>query len=290
MEFSGASPGRHRPFGCHGSRTVAQLASEASFARLMKIMRICCFAFVSLALLRNGSGQDFVNLDFENATIISDLTSGYYPYAVYASEAAPGWTVTGFLGPTDLLYNDQSLGATSAALFGLNSTYSPPPLDGAFSIDLYGGAPGPGAMPPGASISQTGLVPVSARSILFIANLAGGSPTLLVSLGGRNIPYSAVSTGPGYTMYGGNIPVFAGRSENLTFTALEGVNNYCELDDIQFSPSSVPEPSTLSLFSICVLLLWWRVKRPYQSPGPTTVGRCRSAGAVHGRWRPNLRC
>jgi hypothetical protein len=49
--------------------------------------------------------QDFVNLNLQDATIIPDPSSGYYPEAVYASDAIPGWTVTGcFLGPNDVVY------------------------------------------------------------------------------------------------------------------------------------------------------------------------------------------
>ena len=39
----------------------------------------------------------------------------------------------------------------------------------------------------------------------------------------------------------------------------------------------VPEPTTVSLFGIGILLLCWRMKRPNQSPEPTAVGACRSA-------------
>ncbi|MGH7991659.1 MAG: hypothetical protein ACREDS_15905, partial [Limisphaerales bacterium] len=93
-----------------------------------------------------------------------------------------------------------------------------------------------------------GSVPANAASILFIAQapnpLLGG--TLLVSLGGRNIIFSAISTEPNYTSHSGNIPAgLAGQSEQLIFSAVAGNNNYWEIDDIQFSPSSVSEPSTL---------------------------------------------
>jgi hypothetical protein len=110
----------------------------------MKLSCIACFVAISFAFLRNVSGQAFVNLDFENATIVPDPSSSYYPYAVYTSDAIPGWAVTGnFLGPNDILYNDLALGAPSVAILGMNGAPSigvPGALDGAFSIDLYGGA------------------------------------------------------------------------------------------------------------------------------------------------------
>ena len=108
--------------------------------------------------------------------------------------------------------------------------------------------------PPGVSISQTGLVPANAASIQFIAQ-GDVSPagTLLVSLGGQNIPLFAISTGSKYTLYGGNIPSgSADNSEQLMFTASQGY--FWEVDDIQFSPLAAPEPGVLGLLSLGGLL------------------------------------
>jgi len=230
----------------------------------MKLFRIVCLVAVSRALLENVSGQGFVDLNFERAVIVTDPAVPFYPYGVYASNAIPGWTAFGFISPNYILYNDISLGATSVSIVGTNSQYSPSSLDGRFSIDLYGGT-SVGAMPPGASISQTGLVPLNALSIRFIAQGVGGGP-LLVSLGGQNISFSAISAGPSYTLYGGDVSRFAGQIEQLTFTALVGVNNYWEIDDIQFSPFAVPEPSTLSLLSICILFLTPKEMEKFRRP------------------------
>jgi len=221
----------------------------------MKYSRLALFAAVSLALLRNASGQSFQNLNFEQAVITPDPSSPYYPYGVFASSAIPGWTAVGFISPTDILYNDISLGATSVSLVGVSDPFGPNSLNGAYSIDLYGGVQGPAA---GASINQTGLVPSGAASIRFIAQ--GGFGPLLVSLGGQNIPISALSTGPNYTTYAGDVSAFAGQVEQLSFTTPQGINNYWNLDDIQFSVSPVPEPGTLGLFAICILFLCWRMK------------------------------
>ncbi|HUA68838.1 MAG TPA: hypothetical protein VMA13_09855 [Candidatus Saccharimonadales bacterium] len=210
---------------------------------------------MSLGLIifsRNASGQNFEDLNFEQANIVRDPSD---TNAVYVSEAIPGWTVSNsYHGTNEIDYEVLSLGAPSVSLCGSEPAQNglnpaPPPLDGKFSIELYGGAP---EMYPllGASISQTAMVPAHAESILFIAQqtLTGGP--LLVSLGGQNISYSAISKGPDYTLYGGDIPAFAGQVETLTFNAPTGVNNYWELDDIRFSSSPVPEPRT---FSLCAL-------------------------------------
>jgi hypothetical protein len=225
----------------------------------MKIRHISLSSATVLLLLQIASGQGFVNMNFEQAIIVTDPSVPYYPYGVYASDALPGWTAVGFLSPNYITYNALSLGATSVTLCGTNSTYSPSALDGRFSIDLYGGT---SAEPSAASIGQTALVPAGAASIQFIAQGVAqplGGP-LLVSLGGQNISYSAISSGPDYTLYGGNVPSgLVGQVEQLIFsTPPDGGNNYWELDDIQFSSSSVPEPSTLSLFGICILIFYLR--------------------------------
>lgn len=199
------------------------------------------------------NSQSFINLDFESAVIISDPSSPYYPSAVFASGAIPGWTATGFIGPSDILYNSASLGSTSVSILATNGF--PPAIDGAFSVLLYGGDTATSA-----SISQTAMVPLSAQSILFKAQGSGG--TLLVSLGGQNISFFALSTGANYTLYGGNISVFAGQSEQLMFSALTG-ENFWNIDDIQFSSSPIPEPDEFALTVLGGLLLGFRRWRKF---------------------------
>ena len=231
----------------------------------MSPLRIVALIFI--ACLQHVSGQAFVNLNFEQAVIVTDPSVPYYPSGVYASSALPGWTTIGFLSPNYILYNDLSLGAPSITLCGTNSTYSPSALKGQFSLDLYGGSVNPSA---GASISQTGLVPANAVSLRFIAQgipQPAGGP-LVVALGGQSIPYSAISTGPNYTEYGGDISAFAGQIAQLTFTAPQGLNNYWELDNIQFSSSPVPEPRVWSLFGLGIVLVGWRVQRSLQPLEP----------------------
>jgi len=183
---------------------------------------------VSLVFLRNATGQDFQNLDFESAN----------------------------LSP---MYNDLSLGTPNVSLLGLNHQYGPAPLDGAYSIILQAFPYGTGSP----SISQTGLVPASARSLFFEAEQSGsGTPAgiLQVSLGGQNLPVYAVSSGANYTLYGADVSAFAGQTKQLTFLAdaIGPGDNFWEIDDIQFSPSSVPEPSVLGLFVLGGLFFRFR--------------------------------
>jgi hypothetical protein len=214
-----------------------------------RFVAICVVLALFIGVER-GSAQGFTNLNFESATITPDPSSPYYPNAVYASSALPGWTATGFIGPNEILYNSASTGATSVSILGVNGF--PKALDGQFSIYLYGGVTAASA-----SISQTAVVPASSESILFEAQ--GGMGTLLVSLGGQNVSFQALSTAPNYTLYGGNIsPAFSGQSEQLTFSALEGINNAWELDDIQFLTSPVPEPGTVALVGVGAVMVGLR--------------------------------
>lgn len=220
-------------------------------ANLKFAVSFCCLLGTSMY---SALAQGFVNLDFEAANV-----SGYSAGPVPTEDAIPGWTA--YIGTTvqsDINYNTLSLGAPSVAIF--STTATPPALDGAYSVDLYGGVAEGG--PAGVSISQTGLVPSDAASISFIAQASGGATTLLVSLGGQNIAFSALSTGANYTLYGGSIPSgLADQNEQLTFSAPPGENNYWEIDDIQFSAFSVPEPSSFVMLAFGGLLLGLQARR-----------------------------
>ncbi len=190
----------------------------------------------------SGLSQGFVNLDFESAKIIPIAGS---PYSITVSNAFPGWFLNGSMeGQTT--YNDPSLGSTGVSLWATNGAQ----ISGNFSALLQAGQ---ASFP--ATISQTGLVPASVQSLLFQAQPGRGS--LEVYLGGQSLSFSALSDGPNYTLYGADISSFAGQAKELMFSALRvstGLNNWT-LDNIQFSPSAVPEPSTIALTTLGTVLL-----------------------------------
>jgi hypothetical protein len=100
------------------------------------------------------------------------------------------------------------------------------------------------------------------QSLMFKAQPGAGPFDILI--GSQAIPFSAIGSGPNYTLYAANISAWAGRSEELSFSALNdgGVNNWV-LDDITFSPNAVPEPSTLALLVMGGMALAarrWRAK------------------------------
>jgi hypothetical protein len=209
-----------------------------------------------LALLLSAAGAlaqgTFQNLNFESARIIPIPSGDYGPNSIATTNALPGWAV--FIGSSQLseiTYNDPDLGSTWVNLWATNGAQ----ISGRYSVLLQGGLSAPAA-----SISQTALVPVSAESLLFEAQPGPGS--LLVSLGGQNIPFFALSTGSNYTLYGGDVTAFAGQTEQLVFSAIDiGGGNDWIVDNIQFSNSGIPEPSVFSLFALGALLLGWRVLR-----------------------------
>jgi hypothetical protein len=199
----------------------------------------------------------FQNLNFEQANPVVVVGSLYYPYGVTAASALPDWTVSyGTVQQTQITENDPSAGSTWVVLIGPGSSgvapgsyYPLAAIDGNYSVLLQGGVTASAA-----SISQTGLIPASTQSLLFEAD--AGSGPLDISIGGQNIPFAAVGTGPNYTLYSANISAWAGDTAQLTFSALEptsgpGLNNWL-IDDITFA--AVPEPNILALTTIGGLL------------------------------------
>lgn len=231
----------------------------------MKTSHIIGLVAVSVFLLQTVSGQGFVNFNFES----THLSAGGSPTTVSASAAFPGWFV--FIGTnsqSSVLYNNATLGDSSVALLA-GGSYSPVSVfDGSFSALLVAGV---GC---NASLSQTGLVPASANSILLYVNMGPQrlATNFSVSLGGQPIQMVALQTYASYSyiLYGGSVSSFAGQVADLTLTSLSsgdgGVNPFA-LDDIQFSSSPVPEPHTLSLVCVGILFLCYRRTRPNESIG-----------------------
>ena len=229
----------------------------------MKYLRVIWKIVISFSLLQTVFGQGFVNLDFEDADV-PPTPVGTFGGFVDPALAFPGWTVlpNGSTYFTSTAYNDLSLGGPAIVLMGPDFPNRPgyEPLDGSYSVLLqYFGIGNPPAL------SQTGVVPAGAQSIsiLLVGTIFGGG--MVVTLNGVNIPL--VPIGDGYV--GGNISGFAGDTAQLTISTVNSATvnspDWVYFDDIEFSPSSVPEPNALSLFAICILFLRWRMRRPNKS-------------------------
>jgi hypothetical protein len=168
----------------------------------MKKIRLIVLVGVFSVFITSIKGQSFLNLDFEAATKV-----------VYNSEnpinnALPDWSVyIGTSQANQIFVGQPSIYASELLTTGAVNEV----IDGNFSLAIQS---------LGASLDQTAMVPAGAESLLFDMR---GSPTqyggsLSVSLGGEALSYSAISSGPNYTLYGANIPFgLAGQTETLSF-------------------------------------------------------------------------
>lgn len=252
----------------------------------IRVVVCSCFLLLS-ALGARGQGA-FQNLGFENTSLLVFVVNPFGP--VYGTNATiPGWdwsphANSGYTDPnTTVSFNNVALSTAAVTLHNRRSRYAPAVL-GNYSVLLQGGYGFYGFT--GASIFQTGLVSVATRSLLF----AGGS-SIQVSFNGQSLTRVALSNAANYTLWGADISAYAGQSGELRFTAPLGTESI--LDDIQFSPTPVPEPSALMLFGLCIVCLLVFFQRPsYASRGngcgPGTVGPRVTVALPTGsdRWLP----
>jgi hypothetical protein len=224
--------------------------------------RTAISVMVAVALCGPGEvlGTAFQNLDFESAIIGTPVN-----HELPASQAVPNWT-TSHWHSGYVCYDDLSVGSTVVSLQdGLNPYHWGSvwmnPLQGSCSVLLQSGYNGP---PEDAWISQTGDVPPDARSLMFNSDyISGGS--LVVSMNGTPISMSVYSVGPivnsnfgPVKTYIGDISAFSGRQNvALRFEAVPFDPPYCnaDLDAIQFSSISTPEPSSLVLLAVGIVSL-----------------------------------
>ncbi len=218
------------------------------------IRKSLCVIAAGLAVQAGGQGT-FQNLNFEQASqSVTPTPVGGWGGSIDPALAFPGWTVgdnvPGFATVT--CYNNLSLGAPAACLMGPNFPNAPGylPLQGSYSVLLQyfnsvGTAP---------TLSQTGLIPAGTRSITFLA----GRSDITVTLGGVNIPLVPING----SRLAGDIEPFAGSTAQLTFSTISGrppgETEFAYFDDIRFSTEGVPEPGTLSIFLVGIVLIGYR--------------------------------
>jgi hypothetical protein len=201
--------------------------------KVRNIVLICFFILVR----QIGFSQGFVNLDFEHPTLPLNPVNSMVPIGA----ALPGWT--GYAGTTQLSsgtqiwYDTISLGAAAISLQGPGSTE--PILQGSYTVGLQGSSAG---APESVGIGQTGQVPMTAESLLFLGTQGGN---LQVTFNGQLLPTVQLGIGPNGVQYGADISAFAGQTGQLLFTAPPNGGDF--LDNIQFSPNVIPEPSMWAL-------------------------------------------
>lgn len=194
---------------------------------------------------------------------------GYTPEDAYqpisSLSAFPYWTVREDSTVCTAVWGvPVALDETSVAL--VSAGYSP--IAGSYSVQLSAYADVPVGAPGyyrSSSISQTGLIPFGTQSIRFLMaspSQAGAvQPNPVVTLNGVPISISELSRSGGIISMGGNIGAFAGTAATLAFScqAIQGApfpanENIFNLDNIQFSTLSVPEPKALTVIGVGVLL------------------------------------
>jgi len=205
---------------------------------------------IGLALLLSlcgATGQGtFENLNFEAANV-SDLPAGEYGSSVSVTDGVPGWVV--YIGGnqvSSMIHNNMSLGAAAVAIDG-PFWFSSQILEGSYTVSLQPSTAGP---PTTTAIGQTGQLPQDAQSLSFYSR--GG---YTVTFAGQPIPLVSLGSTSAYTIFGGDISVFANQSGELLFQG-GGL-----LDAIQFSNQPIPEPGVFGLCALGALLLGWRVMR-----------------------------
>jgi hypothetical protein len=202
----------------------------------MRIRNISLSLTTGLLFLQIASGQGFVNLNFEQATIAPTPVGGS-TFPADPAQCFPGWTVG---SGAVVSYNDLSIGAPAVDLMGPSfpNFVGYTPLQGSYSVLLqYFGEPSP------PTLSQTGLVPAGTESINFL--VATGESDAVVTLNGTPISLIPIAGG----RLTGDVSAFAGTVAQLTFstTSTGYAGNWLYFDDVQFSASPIPEPSVLGL-------------------------------------------
>jgi hypothetical protein len=214
--------------------------------------KLVCVAILICGVTGEAQATPFKNLDFEWA-VVGTPVEGELP----ASEALPYWANDNW-DAGKVVYDDVSLGAVMVSVHDAKSRFMKP-LGGAYSVLLQDST----SKSRIAWISQTGDIPDWAESITFVGEAVCGAPVL--SLNGTVIPTwplwvdPAVNASHGSLVtYTGDISAFAGNGNvELRFTS----TGWNTLDDIEFAPDVVPEPSTLTLLAVGAFTAFARLLR-----------------------------
>lgn len=215
----------------------------------------------------SASGADFQNLDFETGPAYTDR---WFPPTQYP-DVMPGWTVNSSgSGQTNAFCNDFILDypgvtlMTSEGYLGTNYV-----IAGNRSVYLQSSANfGDPSSAVNVSISQVGVVPVGAQSLVFDArNPSYGSFPIPpgpfnVTMGGVSVPLILLVASAGNATYAANIANWSGQTTELSIGVLAspawgGANweGWSVVDSVRFSVESVPEPTAAAIITLVGLLL-----------------------------------
>ncbi len=209
-----------------------------------------CSSLLLLSALGAGGQSTFQNLGFENTTLLVLVANPSGP--LYITNATiPGWDWSphfnaGYSDPnTTVTFNSIALDSAAVTLHGIDSFR--PALSGKYSILLQGGSQFSPPQFGGAAVFQTGQIPVTAQSLIYLGNIG-----FQVSFNGQPLSRVALDSTPTYTRWGIDISPYAGQSGEVRFAVPWRGSGM--LDGIQFSSNPIPEPSAQS-FGILGLVL-----------------------------------
>jgi hypothetical protein len=221
----------------------------------------------------------FQNLDFESAhlPLLSPETRGFL---TNTTEAVPSWSVFyDAQAVSQVGYHAQSLGSTVLTVWDANM--SPPlgAISGNFSVVLAASSAGPPI-----SLIQSGTIPSSCQSFRFKTGGIIRDGWLQVYFQNELLPLQQLAALPNNIyLYGADISKFQSQYGELKLfgaapTPFSGVGGV--FDDLEFSPTPVPEPATVILLAlggvftfafrrrVDVITIWPRrdLKRESRSP------------------------
>ena len=235
---------------------------------MKSVSRISTIGVLLLSLSFSARGQEFVNLDFENATVPEPEWWWWtYPESVFvfipANEAVPGWTVYPKIsgGPSSVYYFQPHYGVDPYYLLidAVSPYYAPGgQLEGNFSLAMRNGwassgeYPGPDTPWLSFFVSQVGTIPMGTKSIHLQAE---GAP-FAVLVDGVEIPMLSLDG----NAYGGDISSYAGNVVELKIISTapvgwDSLSTPTIIDNITFSEIPVPEPTTSVLLGLGLSLL-----------------------------------
>jgi hypothetical protein len=201
---------------------------------------------VLTCLISYSSGaQSFQNLNFESSTV-SVVPTNQFGADVTVAQGLPGWTAyIGGNAVSTIGHNNTSLGGAYIAIEGPQWPSSQI-LAGNYTALLLGSSAG---NPTSAAIGQTAQIPATAHSLNFLLSI---NSSLQVTFNGQSIPIFETGSASSYVVMAGDLSPFAGQTGQLLFTAQP--NGGGLLDNIQFSTSSIPEPTAVSLLVLGTIL------------------------------------
>jgi hypothetical protein len=207
------------------------------------------------------AAQSFVNLDFESARL--PMLSFEAPgFLTNTTEAIPSWSVFyGAQAASEVYYHTLTLGSTALTVRDANMDPMLRAISGNFSVFLASSSVGPAI-----SMTQSGTVPASSQSFRFKKDGIIRDGWLQVYFQNELLPLQQLEALPDdIYVYGADISMFQSQYGELKLigaapTPFSGVGGM--IDDLECSPTPVPEPSSVALFLLgSGLLVWHRHTR-----------------------------